>query len=151
MKPSVVGSWVVDSSVAAKWLLPSEGEPLTRQANAVLRQHLDGELRLLAPDLIHAEVGNVLCKAVRQQRITAEHGRLALQHFAGLGIEIIATRELLQPSFLIAVHSACSYYDSLFVALALHRKASLVTADERLVKATAAEFPVRWLGAVGDW
>ena len=39
-------------------------------------------------------------------------------------------------------------YDSLYVALAVYSKAQLVTADERLAKALAAELPVKWLGAV---
>ena len=33
-------------------------------------------------------------------------------------------------------------------ALAVHSKAQLITADERLANSLAAHFPVRWLGAV---
>jgi predicted nucleic acid-binding protein len=38
-------------------------------------------------------------------------------------------------------------YDSLYVALAVHSKTQLITADERLANSLAAHFPVKWLGA----
>ena len=43
--------WVVDASVAAKWLVPEADSPL---AEALLDDDL------LAPDLLFAEVGNIL-------------------------------------------------------------------------------------------
>lgn len=45
--------WVIDASVAAKWLAPEPDSPL---AEALL----DDEL--IAPDLLFAQVGNILWK-----------------------------------------------------------------------------------------
>jgi predicted nucleic acid-binding protein len=39
-------------------------------------------------------------------------------------------------------------YDCLYVVLAVHSKAQLITADERLANSLAAHFPVKWLGAL---
>ena len=48
---------VVDSSVAIKWFLP---EPNADAALRLLDGYRRGDLSFLAPDLIHAEVGNIL-------------------------------------------------------------------------------------------
>ena len=53
-------AWVVDASVAAKWILPAAGEGLVEQAEHLVKRHVRRELQLLAPTLIEAEVGNVL-------------------------------------------------------------------------------------------
>jgi predicted nucleic acid-binding protein len=39
-------------------------------------------------------------------------------------------------------------YASLYVALAAHSNAQLVTADDPLANSLVAHFPVKWLGAV---
>jgi predicted nucleic acid-binding protein len=48
---------VVDSSVAIKWFIP---ESLSSQARRLLDGYEAESLELLAPDLIYAEVGNIV-------------------------------------------------------------------------------------------
>ncbi len=50
---------VVDSSVAIKW---SVSEPLVSEATAILSAYQAGTVTLLAPDLIYAELGNIIWK-----------------------------------------------------------------------------------------
>ncbi len=138
---------VVDASVAVKWLLPAAGEGLIAQANHLLSLHVRREVQLLAPDLICAEIGNILWKAVRSNRTARSAAQESLQHFRDLTLEIIPAQDLLVPTFQIAATYDRSFYDSLYVALAVHAKAELITADERLVNALASRFPVRWLGS----
>jgi predicted nucleic acid-binding protein len=142
-----VTTCVVDASVAAKWLLPAAGEGLLGQANDLLVRHVRRELQLIAPDLIESEVGNVLWKAVRRNRMSREGAENALAHFAALAIQTLPTSDLLGQALQIAVAGDRSFYDSLYVALALATKTDLLTADERLVNALGSRFPVRWLGA----
>jgi predicted nucleic acid-binding protein len=141
-----VKTCVVDANVAAKWLLPAAGEGLLDQANRLVALHVKRELQLVAPDLIEAEVGNVLWKAVRRNRISPADAQSSLRRFAALAIAIVPTSDLLVQALQIAVACDRSFYDSLYVALALTTKSDLITADERLVNALGSRFPVRWLG-----
>jgi len=138
---------VVDASVAAKWLLPAAGEGLLEQANRLAALHVRRELQLLVPDLIQAEIGNVLCKAVRRNRISQAEAENSLRQFTALSIQVVPTSDLLIQALRIAVTFERSFYDSLYVALAMSTKTELITADERLVNALGSRFPVRWLGA----
>lgn len=137
---------VVDACVAAKWVLPAAGEGLLDQANRLMERHVKQDLQLLAPALIEAEIGNVLWKAVRCKRIGQAQAENSLRRFTELGIQTVPTFELLDRAFQIAVDCDRSFYDSLYIALALATKTELVTADERLVNALGSRFPVRWLG-----
>jgi predicted nucleic acid-binding protein len=56
-------TFVVDASVAVKWILPESGS----SAAAALRKLNDD---LSAPSLIAVEVGNALWKAVRRGSVT---------------------------------------------------------------------------------
>ena len=137
---------VVDACVAAKWLLPAAGEALLEQADHLIARHVKRELQLLAPDLIEAEIGNVLWKAARRKRISPADAENSLRRFTELGIESIPTSDLLGKALQIAVAYDRSFYDALYVAVALATKTELITADERLVNALGSRFPVRWLG-----
>ena len=141
-------TFVVDANVAAKWLLPAASEGLLDQANHLAARHVRRELLLLAPDLIGAEIGNVLWKAVRRQRISRVEAENSLRRFMDLEIQLIPAADLLVQTLQIAVTCDRSFYDSLYVALALSTRTELITADERLVDALGSRFPVRWLGAL---
>jgi len=143
-----VTAFVVDANVAAKWLLPATGEGLLDQANHLAAQHVRRELLLLAPDLIYPEIGNLLWKAVRRQRISRVEAENSLRRFTDLAIQLVPAAGLLVETLQIAVICERSFYDSLYVALALATKTELITADERLVNALGSRFPVRWLGAL---
>ena len=139
-------TFVVDACVAAKWLLPAASEALLDQANRLIERHVRRELLLLAPDLIEAEIGNILWKAVRRNRVRRADATNSLRRFTELGIQTIPTFDLLDRSLQIAIDCDRSFYDSLYVALALATETELITADERLVNALGSRFPVRWLG-----
>jgi len=58
---------VLDASVAAKWMLPSE-ETLQEEAASLLRDYAHGKLQFIVPDIFWAEIGNAVWKSVRQGR-----------------------------------------------------------------------------------
>ena len=137
---------VVDASVAAKWLLPIAQEGLIEQANRLLASHVSRDLQLVAPDLILCELGNVLWKSIGRARIKAQDSERALQRFMDLEIQIFPAADLIISAIEIANAYDRTFYDSLYVALAVTAKTELLTADERLVNAVGSRLPVRWLG-----
>ena len=139
---------VLDASVAAKWFLPAKGETLTEQALSLFRQYAHGEVRFVVPDLFWAELGNLFWKAVCQGRWSRASAEAAIAELQERRLPTITTAALLDLAFRIATAFGRTVYDSLYVALAVYSKGQLVTADERLANALAAELPVKWLGAV---
>lgn len=113
---------VVDASVAVKWLLPEVHSPAARRI-------LTADEDLLAPDLLWAEVGNVLWKRCRSGELTREQAQELLQDFRRLPVTTVSARSLVAEAWEIAVQFDRSVYDSLYLALAVIRECRLVTAD----------------------
>jgi len=140
--------FVLDGSVAAKWLLPSPLEPFADKAIALLARYKDHELQILVPDLFWAEIGSVLWKASRTNRCTRAEADAALENLAAQDFPTISSKDLLAPAFRIAQTSGRSVYDCLYVALAIEFNTELVTADEKLANAMMSHYPVRLLATM---
>ncbi|MEP7365169.1 MAG: type II toxin-antitoxin system VapC family toxin [Acidobacteriota bacterium] len=141
-------TFVVDASVAAKWVLPSSNEPLATEATELFVRFSEGKVQLAVPDLFWPEMANVLWKAVQRGRLT--HGD-AVGHLAwlrGQDLPSLPTKPLMSAAFAIAAAYGRSAYDAFYVALAISTGCNLITADERLANALGARFPVRWLGSI---
>jgi predicted nucleic acid-binding protein len=67
---------VVDSSVVIKWFVV---EPHSTEARRLLNDYQDGNLSLLAPDLLAAEIGNIVWKKQRFQGLSAADGQLIVR------------------------------------------------------------------------
>jgi len=141
-------SFVLDASVAAKWMLPAKGELLRPEAFRLLDAYGSGEVNLIVPDVFWAECGNIVWKAVRQRRLDRVSAEQAIVSLMRRNIPTIPSLELLQKAVPIAFDFDRAVYDCLYVALAVESKKQLITADERLANALAARFPVKWLGAL---
>jgi predicted nucleic acid-binding protein len=133
---------IADASVILAAFFPDENQA---QAQALLRDHVAGHMRLAAPDLLLYEVTNAVLIAVRRGRIADEDAEAILSAFEGLGIELcpVAWREMLP----LARRFDRSAYDAAYLALAEARDEPLVTADLRLYNAVRGELDwVRWIG-----
>jgi predicted nucleic acid-binding protein len=140
-----VTALVLDATVAAKWVL--DGEPLADVAVSLLERFAEDDLRFVVPDLFWAEFGNVLWKAARQGRISAEAAGAAVEGLRARRLPTVSSLRLVEAAFKIANAFGRSVYDGIYVALAIKADAVFVTADERLANALAARLPVKWLGA----
>src|SRR5437879_1792676 len=65
-------TFVLDCSVAAKWVLP---EPGTAPALRLFERYTSGEILLVAPDLLLAEFASLLAKRSRRKQISTEEAR----------------------------------------------------------------------------
>jgi predicted nucleic acid-binding protein len=137
---------VVDGSVAAKWSL--KDETLVEEAVSLLDRYHRREIQLIVPDLFWAEFGNILWKAVRRGRCTRNAADLNIVALKDLNLATVPSEGLVEQAFSIACHFDRTFYDSIYVALAVESRAQLITADERLANALAAHLPVKWLGAL---
>jgi predicted nucleic acid-binding protein len=136
---------VLDASVAIKWYVP--------EVHAIRALHiLDRDVAFSAPDLIYAEVGNTLWKMARRGDLSRERAADIFSKFREVTIEIYSSIRLLDVAFNFATGLDCSFYDSLYLALAVANDCPVITADEKfytLVKSSPLAGHVRWIGEGG--
>jgi predicted nucleic acid-binding protein len=118
---------VVDASAIASVLLPHED-------GAAFRALLTPRPRLHAPWLIQAEVGNILVVQARRGRISAATVRAGLDLFAGFGLALDTGADLPGVADLAARHGL-TFYDALYLDLALRLRLPLATFDAALIRA----------------
>ena len=117
---------VIDASVAVKWLIEEDG---TSDALALRRR-----ARLIAPDLLVAECANIFWKKVQRGELSQDEALLAARLLQASEIELAPTRSLLEAATRIAIELDHPAYDCLYLALAIDRNCSFVTADQRLLR-----------------
>jgi predicted nucleic acid-binding protein len=127
-----VRRFVVDASVAIKWFVP---EVHHQAARRLLREGFE----LLSPDLVRPEVGNVLWKKWRRGELSAGEAVAVLRDLRRFPLRIRTSESLMEGAWAVAERFGRSFYDGLYVALAVETESSLVTADSRLYNALRDE------------
>jgi predicted nucleic acid-binding protein len=120
--PSTFGRVVVDASVAIKWFVPEI------HADAARRLLREGMI-LLAPDLIWAEVANALWRKWRNKELAVEAVQGILTDFRRYPLRIHSGESLYDVAWPVAQGSGRTFYDSLYLALAMSNGCPMVTAD----------------------
>jgi predicted nucleic acid-binding protein len=118
---------VVDASVAIKWFLPEI------HSDAACRV-LAGEHTLHAPDLIFAELGNVLWKRVRRNEMSTAEAGATIEALLSVPLHVQSSQSLILLAVEIAFAANRTVYDSLYVAAAIVHQFPLVTADAKLYR-----------------
>jgi predicted nucleic acid-binding protein len=129
---------VMDASVAAKWLFV---EADTGKARAILESAESGELQLLAPEILPAEIANSLWKRTERGDLDKASALGLFDGFRKVEFKFCKVQELIGPALSIAFQHHHPVYDCLYIALARREGCDLVTADERLYRAFAHDFP----------
>ncbi len=119
--------YVVDASVAVQWLVDEENSTQALQL-------LYGEVRLIAPDLIFAEVANALWKMQRRREIEIEQMEKAINtlRFSPM-LSPASMQELSTSAIRIAAEIDHAVYDCYYLALAVRSNCEVVTADKRFL------------------
>ncbi len=137
---------VVDTSVVIKWLVP---QPDSAKAHDILDAYENNQVSLLAPDLLYAEVGNVIWKLQRFQGISQADAIDLLHIFQSINVLITPSVTLLNDAYQIASTHQRTVYDSLYIALSLRQGCPLITADEKLANSVRSSFP--HVLTLSDW
>jgi predicted nucleic acid-binding protein len=120
--------FVIDASVAAKWLFD---EPESELADLLLSR---GDL-LLAPDLLYAEIGNVVWKRLGRGELDLSKTDAILDELLAAPVKVFPIARIMRETVRIAHRYRRTFYDASYLALAIQESCALITADLRLLNA----------------
>jgi len=120
-----VSHYVLDASVAIKSFTPETHSDIASRL-------VDPAIQLSAPDLLCAELGNVLWKRVRRGELTRDEAQRIANQFGVMHVRLFSARSLVRHACDLAVELDRTVYDSLYLAMAVQGQIQLVTADLRL-------------------
>lgn len=134
-------SLIVDTSVALKWLNQDNEQNIDR-ADKILEDAKDGQVKILAPELLKYEIGNALLYG---KKISSEDIKELLSIFYSLPISfILENTELANNTYILAKNLRITYYDASFISLAKQYGATLVTENSKH-QAKSSEIAVKAL------
>lgn len=141
---------VIDASVLIKFYIP---EILFDRAQSLLDSVQQGEVSLLAPDLVYSEAGNILWKKHHLKELTrSEVGEIS-DALLILPINIESSKGLLPLAIQIGMAYGITVYDAMYVTLSRIHETRMITADkrlyERLAKTDLKKY-VTWLGSAAS-
>jgi predicted nucleic acid-binding protein len=130
--------YILDASVALKWVLPEDESDIADKLRDEFRQRVHD---LLSPDIFWAEVGHALARAERRGIILQPDGSRLLAEILTTSPRLSPSFPLLTDAYSIASALRTSFYDCLYVALAEREFCQFVTADVRAVEKLQPQHP----------
>jgi predicted nucleic acid-binding protein len=130
--------YVLDSSVALKWVLP---EADSVKAIRLRDECKNGIHELLAPDIFLAEIANGLPSAERQGRIKTGESALLLHDIVRAAPVLHPMPPLLLRAMALAIGTRRAVYDCTYLALAEAQGCELVTADDQFARGLRTSYP----------
>ena len=125
-------NWVIDTSALIRLYIPDG--PLHAQVEVALNRAANGVDTVWAPQLLLAEVANVLLRKQQRGEISAEEREELLTLMMALPIRYAKHEALILPASIMAERHGLTVYDALFVALAERYGARLMSCDLALEK-----------------
>ena len=125
---------VFDSSAVVRLFIPDG--PIPEGMEQFLKGVEIGDNIALAPELMLAEIANVLHKKTLRDEISDDEGDQILKLIQRLPIRLFSHKELVEGAVQLARDHAITVYDALFFALARQQNGRLFTADLKLEKAS---------------
>jgi len=125
---------VVDASVAVKWFIHEPDRPAARRL-------LEPDSRLIAPELLVAEVASAMWKRVMAGEGDARQAPLTAASLPRFFARLLPLAPLAARALEIAAALRHPVYDCFYLALAESEDTMLVTADRRLIGRLAGS---RW-------
>jgi predicted nucleic acid-binding protein len=129
---------VVDASVVLKWTL---NEPGRRSAATLLDEIEAGSMIPLAPSVIVHEIASAISKRCRRGELSHQDARVAYD-FLRLRLPISIEGTGLETQALdLSIAHQLSYWDALYLALAIEHRCDLITADARFQRSAVKHYP----------
>lgn len=128
-------TFVLDNSVAMRWLLASNKASDQRYAESVLRSLANAEA--IVPNLWHLEVANVILGATNRKDIEVsefERFTVALENLP-IAVDNLTANQVFGHTISLAKAYRLSSYDAAYLELALREGLPLATLDRDLIKA----------------
>ena len=134
---------VIDANVALKLFFI---QPLSDRADALFaRLEKDAGTRFHVPDFFYAECVSAFANYVRLAKYSATDAKRDIAELRALALDVTPTSDLAAAAMAIAISHGISGYDAFYVALAVHIRAPLITADEKLVRTVGDRYNVQSL------
>jgi predicted nucleic acid-binding protein len=134
-----LSGFVVDASVAIKWLVDEPGAPVA----ALLLDH-----PLAAPDLLGPECANVLWKKVMRGELSVPEAETMAAALEQAEIALHPTRRHWRAAVALASALRHPAYECIYLCLAEELALPLITADARLVRTLRTSSPARFAALV---
>lgn len=124
--------YVLDASVAIKWVLPEEGSD---KAIALQEAFEKAVHELIAPDTLPIEIAHALTRAERRGALLPGQAMTRLSGILASSPDLHPYMQLLPRAVELSSQVRHGVFDCLYVALAEREQCEVVTADQRIVKA----------------
>jgi len=127
--------FVLDNSVAMRWLLESEKASDQRYAETVLKSLADANA--LVPNLWHLEATNVLLGAEKRCEVNAGEVERFISQLVNLPIHVdsLTSHQSFNRTIALARIYKLSSYDAAYLELSIREGLPLATLDKGLLKA----------------
>ena len=128
-------TFVLDNSVAMRWLLASNKVSDQRYAELVLRSLANAEA--VVPNLWHLEAANVLLSAANRKELeisAVERFTVQLENLP-ITVDTLTANQVFGHTMSLAKAYRLSSYDAAYLELALRESLPLATLDKDLLKA----------------
>lgn len=126
---------VVDTSVCIKQFI---ADPLTAKVNQLFDHFANPQTEIFIPDLFYIECANTFWKYVRAGMYTAAEVQADLVTLKAFPLRVVSTADLMADAVNIALAYGISANEASYVALSQQVSVTLLTLDQKLVKALAA-------------
>ena len=128
-------AFVLDNSVAMRWLLASNKASDQKYAESVLKSMVNAEA--VVPNLWHLEAANVLLGAINRQDVEiAEVERFTVQlENLPIAVDTLTANQVFGHTLSLAKAYRLSSYDAAYLELALREGLPLATLDKDLLRA----------------
>ena len=121
---------IVDASVAYKWFAKNEED--SDLALSILQEHINGQEKIVVPDLILCELANAW---VTKTAISSSRVKTNLEDLQNARLEVESpTFDLLAKAAASAKKYMISVYDAIYAVLATDKRCSLGTADKKFAE-----------------